>query len=221
VLSQDVVSRYPGDVSLPDETTGTGDSPPATVDGRRARRERGRQAVLDAVIDLLSEGRTSLTAGEVTARAGISEATLFRYFQTLDELQHEATTRYFERYATLFDVPDLGVGTLEDRAQGLASARVDLYETIAPIARFGRARAVDHPHLAETLHAARLRQQTQVRHHFEQELRGLSPSSEDDAVSLISTITSFESWEQQRRDLDRSGPQVRRSWRHAIVALLG
>ncbi len=53
-----------------------------TVDGRRARRERGRIAVSDAVIDLAFEGNANPTAEQVAKRAGVSVASLFRYFET-------------------------------------------------------------------------------------------------------------------------------------------
>ena len=126
-----------------------------SVDGRRARRDRGRLAVIEAVLDLLEEGENPPLASHVAKRAGVSSATLFRYFETLDELQHEATSRFFERNAPLFEVPQIGVGPLGARADRYAAARADLYDQIAPIARLGRARAFDRPVFAETLHSVR------------------------------------------------------------------
>jgi AcrR family transcriptional regulator len=189
------------------------------VDGRRARRERGRIAVIDAVVDLLQEGATPPSAAEVAKRAGVSPATLFRYFETIDDLQHEATSRFFERNAALFEVP-ASSGPLDERADDYAAARVTLYGTIAPIARLARVRSFDHPHLAQTLHEVRSRMAGQVRTHFAPELRALTPAAKDDAIALISTTTSFESWDQLRQDFDRSPAQIRRAWRQAIVATL-
>jgi AcrR family transcriptional regulator len=191
----------------------------AVVDGRRARRERGRVAVIDAVVDLLQEGATPPIAGDVAKRAGVSPATLFRYFETIDDLQHEATSRFFERNAALFDVPGIGVGSLDDRAERYASARVALYERIAPVARLGRARSFDHPHFAATLHAVRRRMADQVGAHFAPELEALTPAARDDAIALVTTVTSFESWDQMRNDFGRTPQQVRRAWRRAIRAV--
>ena len=64
-----------------------------TIDGRRARRERGRLAVSDAVIDLVGEGNTDPTSEQVAERAGVSVASLFRYFETLEELRQETLRR--------------------------------------------------------------------------------------------------------------------------------
>jgi len=194
-------------------------SPEPTADGRRARRERGRAAVLDAVIDHLRDGNHTLGAGEIASRAGVSEATLFRYFDTLADLQHEATTRYFGRFASLFEIPRIGAGPLDARARRFAAARVELYQAIAPIARAGRARAVHQQPLADALLDARLRQAEQVRAHFCVELGPRSRSAGDDLVALVSTLTSFESWDQQHSALERTPMQIRRSWRNAIVVL--
>ena len=77
---------------------------PVTVDGRSARRERGRAAVIDAVVDLLQEGHAPPTTPQVVERAGISEASLFRYFRSIDDLQLEATARFLDRHAHLFEM---------------------------------------------------------------------------------------------------------------------
>lgn len=192
-----------------------------SVDGRRARRDRGRLAVIEAVLDLLEEGENPPLASHVAKRAGVSSATLFRYFETLDELQHEAISRFFERKAALFEVPQIGVGPLGARADRYAAARADLYDQIAPIARLGRARAFDRPVFAETLHSVRQVMADQIRTHFAPELQALTPAARDDAIALVGTITSFESWDQMQQDFGRTQAQIRRAWRGAIEAALG
>jgi AcrR family transcriptional regulator len=189
-----------------------------SVDGRRARRDRGRLAVIEAVLDLLEEGEHPPMASHVAKRAGVSSATLFRYFDTIDELQHEATSRFFERNAPLFEIPQIGAGAFGPRADRYAAARVTLYEAIAPVARLGRARAFDRPLFAETLHTVRQGMADQIRTHFAPELQTLTPAARDDAVGLVGTITSFESWDQMRHEFGRSQTQIRRAWRRAISA---
>jgi AcrR family transcriptional regulator len=193
-------------------------APTLTVDGRRARRERGRQAVVDAVVDLLQEGSVPPRPDEVTARAGVSEATLFRYFDTLAELQHAAMVSYLERSAPLFEVPGLGEGALEARAHRLAAARVELYQVVGPVAGLARARAFDEPGLARLVHDVRSRLAEQVGRHFEPELDALSPTARRDRQLLIVAATSFESWD-IHVDLGRSPAQIRRSWKRAVIDL--
>lgn len=191
-----------------------------TVDGRRARRERGRIAVSDAVIDLVVEGNANPTAEQVAKRAGVSVASLFRYFETLKELRRETLRRYFKRYDHLFQLPDISEGTLEHRSQVFVNCRAKLYETTEPMCRQARRRAPDFPDVDEELHSVRARQADQIRQCFAYELEALSPSARDDLVATISTLTSFESWDQIVHDHNRTPRQVRRTWVTALHRLL-
>lgn len=194
--------------------------PEPVVDGRRARRERGRRAVLDAAIDLLEETGRAASTAEIAQRSGMSPATIFRYFESLDELQHEATRHHFDRNRSWFEVPGLGQGALPDRIDRFVTSRIRLHAHIAPVARFGRSRALDHPYLAESLREVRRWQADAGREHFAAELDGLPTPAAADLVSVIASITSFESWDQQRHDLDRSDDEIRRAWTAALVGLL-
>ena len=193
---------------------------PAAIDGRRARRERGRLAVVDAMVDLLREGHRPPGVDAVADRAGVSVASVFRYFDNLDDLQNETTARFFERYAPLFDITDIGVGSLGPRIDRYVDARIRLYETTAPIARFARARALDQPRMAVSLRDMRRRLAAQARRHFEPELRPLGAAARTQVVASIATLTAFEAWDALRNDLDVSAPGVRRAWRRGVRALL-
>lgn len=190
------------------------------IDGRRARRERGRLAVTEAMLDLVLEGSGPPAAEQVAARAGVSSASLFRYFETLDDLRSATTRLYFERFRDLFEVPDIGSGPLDVRIAALVRARVELYEQVEPIARLARWRAVEVRQLDETVHRVRATFADQIRHQFDAELRSMSPARRDDAVTVIATLTSFESWDQARHDHGRSPSQLRRGWTDALTRLL-
>ena len=62
------------------------------VDRRPAalRTERGRQLVVDALLAYYDEGDHEPGAAKIAARAGVSERTVFRYFDDLDALAAEA-----------------------------------------------------------------------------------------------------------------------------------
>ena len=65
------------------------------------------------MIDLVLEGHAPPSAEHVIERAGVSQASLFRYFATLDELRQEAIGRYFERFDGLIAIPQpAGMGSL-------------------------------------------------------------------------------------------------------------
>lgn len=191
-----------------------------SVDGRTARRERGRQAVIEAVVELLHEGHAPPPTALVTERAQVSEATLYRYFETIADLQMQASQRFIQTHAHLFDVPSEGNGPLPSRIDRFVTARSALWEAIAPVARLGRARAFDNPGMAELLVSTRRGQAAQVARHFAPELEAFTPAARDDLVAAITVATAFEAWDIQRTDLGRSPTQIRRTWRTSLRALL-
>jgi AcrR family transcriptional regulator len=194
-------------------------STPRKGDGRRARRERNRIAVIDAMVELLVEDRKP-SVESVAERSGVSVSSVFRYFDNLDDLHRQTVERYFERFDPLFTVPELGDGPLDLRIRHLVGARVELYETIAPIAREARRRAAEHPLLAERLRATRTRLLDQLREHFAPELAALPRSAAEDRLALIDTMTSFESWDLLRTGHGRSPRRIARAWSLGLDAVL-
>lgn len=58
-----------------------------SVSTRRSRRERTRQGILRAALDLFEEqGYTETTTAQIAAAAGVSEMTVFRHFASKDRL---------------------------------------------------------------------------------------------------------------------------------------
>jgi AcrR family transcriptional regulator len=190
------------------------------ADGRRARRERNRTAVIDAVFELLGEGRVQPSVEEVAERAGVSVSSVFRYFDGLDDLHAETIRRYFERFAPLFDVPPVPDGPAAARIAAFVDARLELYETIAPIARMARARAASEPTFASTLGDARRRFARQVRDHFAPDLALRSATDAGDRVALVDALTSFESWDLLRTAHGHGPRVVRRAWLAGVERLL-
>lgn len=172
------------------------------------------------MIAMLEEGRAPASAEEVAERAGVSVATLFRNFAGLDDLRGETITRFIDRHRALYDVPDLGGGKLSARVDRLVTARVRLYSTIAPVARFVRARAGELPTLNRSLRERRLFLVDQIDQHFDVELTSLSPTRRTEVVGTIATITSFESWDMLTSDLGHTGRRIRTAWSSALVAIL-
>lgn len=68
------------------------------------RTETVRLAVAQTVLNLLKEGRTHFSMAEVADQAGIHRSTLYRRWQTQEELIHEAMTLH----AAKIKIPDTG-----------------------------------------------------------------------------------------------------------------
>ena len=90
------------------------------IDGRRARRDRNRERVVDAMLELYREGDLRPSVNTVAERSGVSHRSVFRYFDDLGELCRVAVERQLAATIDIWVVPDTGIGPLEDR---VAAAR--------------------------------------------------------------------------------------------------
>lgn len=186
---------------------------------RRSAPSERRARAIDAFIDLVLEGNLPPSTEQVADRTGISMATLFRYFESLDELRRDAAARTLERFP-LLQVPDIGIGPLEARVERFAAMRVELWEQVHLLARLQRSHVLQDAGAAEMVEFGRRVMADQVRQHFDSELRELTPAQRESAVATIASLTSVESWEQFRSSYGRSPVQTRRAWAHAIGRIL-
>ena len=110
----------------------------AEVDGRRARREQNRAAVLDALAGLYREGIYSPSTAQIAERAGLSSRSLFRYFDDVDDLNRAAIDQQLARARPLLQLGAEPDDPFATRVEQLVDARLRLYEAIAPAARAAR-----------------------------------------------------------------------------------
>lgn len=196
----------------------TSDDAPTTRRGpRRAERRAG---AVDAFIDLVLEHGLEPRPEDVAERAGVSIASLYRYFSSLEELHHDAIARLADRFPEHFTIEDLGAGPRDGRIARFVAARVALHETLHPLQLLPRTVSRTRPEAIALVDHTREAMADQVRLHFDPELRGLSDARRDDVVASIAALTAVESWEQFRRSHGRTQAQTRRAWSNAIDRLL-
>lgn len=201
---------------------GTAASPPdkSRVDGRRAWRERNRNAVVDALLDLYQEGNLRPGAQEIAERSGVSRRSLFRYFDDMDDLCRVAIERHADRVRHLFEIERIGEGTLAERIDRLVEQRVRLYQTIAPVRRLAITRAPFEPALARRMKEADGQLRAQVRRHFAPELEAMPADERDATLAAADTITSFAAYEQLTTAAGKSRGEIAEAIRLALLKLL-
>ena len=96
-------------------------------DGRRLRSERSRQAIIDAVAELVEEGNLVPTAQQASERAGVGIRTVFRHFSDMESLFTEADLQSREATEALFVGGDRDGSTLE-RIQHAVERHAEGYE---------------------------------------------------------------------------------------------
>lgn len=174
------------------------------LDGRRARRGRNREAVVDALLAFFREGELNPSVASVAERSGVSLRSVFRYFDDLDEMGRIAIQRHIEDIKHLFDLPGIGVGSRQERIERLVAHRIEWYEAVAPVARASMLRAPFQPVIAEGLQFRRELLRSQIERQFAPELEALPIGERFAVAAAADVLTSFESLEMLRTHRDLS-----------------
>ena len=140
------------------------------IDGRLARRDRNRTAVLDAMLALFTEGDLDPTPEQVARRAGISPRSVYRYFDDREALLRAAIDHHLQSVWHLYVFHGIGEGPFEQRVTAFAAHRLRLYEAIGSTARATRRRASTDEILREQLELTRRALREQVEKQFAPEL---------------------------------------------------
>lgn len=204
-------------------TTSAKPGPPAEeprIDGRSARRDANKVAVVDAFLDLIREGVARPSVAEVAERSGVSHRSVFRYFADRDEMARTSIERQQARVRPLLETKVDMKQSLADRVTQLVDLRIQLFDVVAPTARLSRALAPTQPILQDELTATRAALRAGVKRVFAPELAKLKADDAADALAAIDVLTSFESIDLLRTDRGLSRPKAARALRRSIHALL-
>lgn len=190
------------------------------VDGRTARRDRNRVAVLDAVIELFSESNLSPGVHEVAARSGVSLRSVYRYFEDVDDLIAAAMERQIDKARPLFQMPELGEGPLPARIDRFAARRVALFEAVRDIYRASVVRLADDSQVSSGLEQVRGWMGHQTKKMFLPELDAMEPDTASVVELSLDTLTQFDSLEHLRSGRELSPDELVEYLRGAVSRLL-
>ena len=167
----------------------------STADGRTARRDRNREIVLDATIELFSEGNMSPGAIDVAERSGLSLRSMYRYFEDIEALTIAAVTRFHERFAGMYVLDALGEGPLDERIFRLVEHRFNMYVAAGSFMKTGTALAAHDDFMRGRIANLRALFSQQVDEMFAPELDALSPEVRAEtklAVEATHSIGAFD-----------------------------
>ena len=190
------------------------------LDGRTARRDRNSEAVLDTVHEMFVEGNFSPAVEEVAARSGVSLRSVYRYFEDTEALLRMAIQRRVSLVESMFVLPGLGQGTLEERIAGIVNHRLVLHAKLGPTVRAAVLRAPYSPLLAEQLQRRRALLTAQVAEHFAPELAALGKTKGEEVLTCADAICEFEVMEHLRVQRKLSVARTRSAMITGLTALL-
>jgi TetR/AcrR family transcriptional regulator of autoinduction and epiphytic fitness len=190
-------------------------NPPTRVDGRTARSERTRNAIIDAHLQLISEGDMRPTADRVAKLAGVSLRALWSHFADMEALMAASGQRVLEqRDASYRPIPaDL---PLPERIDAFCDQRARLLEEIGPAAR---ASALKEPFSAglqryRKLHTSRVRDELTTT--FASEI-----GSDEVLLNALIATSLWPTWASWRDGMDLSVEAARSALARTVTALIG
>jgi len=169
----------------------TANTTPELTDGRRARRDRNKNAVLDAMIELFTADRDP-TPEEIAVVCGLSPRSVYRYFEDRDALILAAIERNFERLVPMFRIAGFGVGSLEQRIDRFVQSRLSLYEATADLSRASRRRAISNELIRAHSELSQEQLRSQMIGQFARELEAMDAKQSRSTIAAIDALTQFD-----------------------------
>lgn len=174
--------------------------PASAVDGRSLRRERNRQDIVDALLGLIENGETEISAALIASKAGLSERSIFRYFDDVNDLYRSVCDLAFSKEIEYALIDDAGVGSLDTKIENFVNQRVRIYTMNEKIAPAARSFAFKNPVIKNQLVVGRKLLRNQIIKHFAEELSVFDKQQQQVAVAIIDSLTTFEYYDMMRSD---------------------
>ncbi|HEV7525601.1 MAG TPA: TetR/AcrR family transcriptional regulator, partial [Acidimicrobiia bacterium] len=166
---------------------------PLSPDGRSARSTKTRNAIADALLDLLAAGELRPTAREIAAGASVSVRSVYVHFDDLEDLFCVAAQRHFTRIAPML-APAPATGAVAERAHALVLQRTRLYAQTGAIGRATRLHAELSPTLARIVREAHALSRADLERMFAPELHDLSKTRRAHLVAVLDVLAGPEAW---------------------------
>lgn len=192
----------------------TRSTPTPRVDGRTARSERTRKAIVDAHLQLISEGDLRPTADRIAKLAGISLRALWSHFADMEALFAESGQRVLELRDAAYKPISPGL-PLAERIDAYCRQRARLLEQIGPAAK---AAGLKEP-FSEALrryrrvHAGRIREELSVL--FAAEVAG-----DEELLNALVAVSMWPTWSTWREVLGMPVSAARSALTRTVTGLL-
>ncbi|MEY3797718.1 MAG: hypothetical protein RLZZ170_1732 [Actinomycetota bacterium] len=141
-----------------------------SLDGRRERGARNKEAVVSALLELYSQGEVQPPAARIAEMAGVSERSVFRYFDDMEDLASCAITVQWDRVRDLYETLDSS-GDLTQRINSIIDHRLKLYDKVGNVMRVAVVAAYKSKVVALAVKERRLIMGRRALQQFENELK--------------------------------------------------
>jgi len=192
---------------------------PLIRDGRTARAERTRLAVVEAMLDLIEDGDLQPSAARIAARAGVSLRSVFQHFDDMESLL--ATVAELQAARAFSDARPVSAGLpLARRIEAFVAQRARLLERISPVRRAALLSEPFSTAVAGRLAWVRRRGHRDAERVFAPELARRAAADRRDLADALTVACSWSTWEALRAHRGISPARARRIIVRTVTALL-
>ncbi|PGH44491.1 transcriptional regulator, TetR family [Micromonospora sediminicola] len=192
--------------------------PPARVDGRAARAERTRAAIVEAHLALIDAGDLRPTGERIAERAGVSLRTLWTNFKDMETLFAATGRRIGERQARIWRPVPPGL-PLAARIAEFTGQRARMLEVLAPSARASALREPFSPQLRRNREAAIARVRQEIEAVFGAELAHAGPGR-GQLLDAVTVACTWAAWSMMRDAMGLDVEAARAAMARTLHALL-
>jgi len=190
-----------------------------SIDGRRARSLRTREAIVDASIALVDEGDLRPTAPRIAERAGVSVRSVFQHFDDLEGLYAAVADRLIERLGdvTITADPEAPLAT---RLPEVVRQRALQLQAITPIRQAAAIHAPFSSEVRKRLTAGHDHMRQEIERVFTPELAGRSADDRRTLLDALDTVLTWPTWNSLRTLNNRSEAEAEAVLTVMVRALL-
>src|SRR5208282_4786949 len=179
------------------------------VDGRVARGQKIRDAIIRAMLDLIQAGNLRPTSPEIAKRAHVSLRAVFNHFKDAEGLRAAAFQFQAREEAQqlLTEIPP--DRPLRHRIEAYADEQAGLLEAVTPFRRAANVFEPFSPQVGDGLRLSRERTRKRIEEVFGNELASLDSPHKRELVAMLVLACSWPAWDTLRTTLKLSPPQAR------------
>ena len=187
-------------------------------DRRLVRGVRTREAIVEAMIDLIEAGNTRPTSSQLAEEAGVAVGSLHYHFGYVDLIVDQAAALQVSRHCRLIAViPPRGA--VEARIGAICHQRRRILEALAPVLRVAYSRASASPGLRLVLEEQRALLRSQVATTFGPEIASAGPNG-GVLLDLLDLAIGWQNWDRVRFQDGHSVAYAQRLLRLSLTVLL-
>jgi AcrR family transcriptional regulator len=189
------------------------------VDGRRERSKRTHAAIVEALTELLDEGRIDPPAAEIAERAGVAVRSIAQHFASREALLLAVAAHHTQRLEQLPHEPLSSRAPLSERLEGFVHERAKELEASRAMRGAAAVALTRSPGVASALQQVAERRRAESARIFSVEIHASpDPRTTERTVALLS---SGRAWDALRTELGLSAKAAREQLAASLRSVLG